>query len=48
MVEPYFSIYSFLYEENKYLREFKEILYNKFGVAIKFLSINTLYTLTQI
>ena len=24
MKEPYFDIYPFLYEENKYLREFKE------------------------
>ena len=27
MKEPYFNIYPFLYEENKYLREFKERRY---------------------
>ena len=27
MKEPYFNIYPFLYEENKYLREFKERCY---------------------
>ena len=27
MKEPYFNIYAFLYEENKYLREFKERRY---------------------
>ena len=48
MKEPYFNIYPFLYEENKYLREFKERRYSELGTTIKFLSINPLYTLTRI
>ena len=48
MKEPYFNIYPFLYEENKYLREFKERRYSELGATIKFLSINPLYTLTRI
>ena len=48
MKERYFNIYRFLSEENRYLREFKERQYNELGAAIKFLSVNPLYTLTQI
>ena len=48
MKDPYFNIYPFLYEENKYVWEFKERGYNEMWATIKFLSINPLYTLTQI
>ena len=48
MKETYFNIYPFLYEENKYLQELKKMLCKELEAAIKFLSINPLYTLTQI
>ena len=48
MKEPYFNIYPFLYEEQKYLREFKEKRYNELGAAIKFLSIKSLYKLIYV
>ena len=48
MKEPYFNIYPFLYEEQKYLREFKEKRYNELGAAIKFLSIKSLHKLIYV
>ena len=47
MKEPYFNIYPFSYEENTYLREFKERRYI-INWKPQFLSINPLNTLTQI
>ena len=48
MKEPYFNIYPFLNEENKYLREFKERRYIMNWDPQLNSYQNPLYTLTQI